>query len=130
LRDLRDTIDNPRFREVLTAMTEDMEGGKVLSQCMVAHPEVFDNVFVSLVRAGEQTGRMPEVFESLASALKWQDELTSQTKRLLIYPAMVLAVVIAVIGRNSSTAVSMRIKRNRSLAQPRPARRQRTPSPN
>jgi len=98
LRDLRDTIDHPRFREVLTAMTEDMEGGKVLSQCMAAHPEVFDNVFVSLVKAGEQTGRMPEVFESLAAALKWQDELASQTKRLLIYPTMVLAVVIAVIG--------------------------------
>ena len=98
LRDLRDTIDNPRFREVLTAMTEDMEGGKVLSQCMLAHPDVFDSVFVSLVRAGEQTGRMSEVFESLSSALKWQDELASQTKRLLIYPAMVLMVVIAVIG--------------------------------
>jgi type IV pilus assembly protein PilC len=97
LRDLRDTIDSPRFREVLTAMTEDMEGGKVLSQCMSAHPEVFDNVFVSLVKAGEQTGRMPEVFESLASALKWQDELASQTKRLLIYPAMVLTVVVGVI---------------------------------
>jgi type IV pilus assembly protein PilC len=98
LRDLRDTIDNPRFREVLTAMTEDMEGGKVLSQCMSAHPEVFNNVFVSLVRAGEQTGRMPEVFASLAAALKWQDELVSQTKRLLIYPTMVLAVVFAVIA--------------------------------
>jgi type IV pilus assembly protein PilC len=98
LRDLRDTIDSPRFREVLTAMTEDMEGGKVLSQCMASHPEVFDNVFISLVKAGEQTGRMPEVFESLATALKWQDELASQTKRLLIYPAMVLAVVIAVIA--------------------------------
>lgn len=98
LRDLRDTIDQPRFRDVLTALTEDMEGGKVLSQCMAAHPGVFDNVFVSLVRAGEQTGRMPEVFASLAAALKWQDELASQTKRLLIYPAMVLAVVIAVIA--------------------------------
>ncbi|HEX6002910.1 MAG TPA: type II secretion system F family protein, partial [Burkholderiales bacterium] len=98
LRDLRDTIDNPRFREVLTAMTEDMEGGKVLSQCMSAHPEVFNNVFVSLVRAGEQTGRMPEVFASLAAALKWQDELVSQTKRLLIYPTMVLVVVAAVIA--------------------------------
>jgi type IV pilus assembly protein PilC len=98
LRDLRDTIDSPRFREVLTAMTEDMEGGKVLSQCMASHPEVFDNVFISLVKAGEQTGRMPEVFENLAAALKWQDELASQTKRLLIYPAMVLAVVMAVIA--------------------------------
>ena len=98
LRDLRDTLDNPRFREVLTVMSEDMEGGKVMSQCMATHPEVFDNVFVSLVRAGEQTGQLAEVFKSLADSLKWQDELASQTKRLLIYPAMVLLVVIGVIG--------------------------------
>ncbi len=48
LRDMRDSIENPRFRDVLTVMTEDMEGGRVLSQCMANHPDVFDNVFVSL----------------------------------------------------------------------------------
>jgi type IV pilus assembly protein PilC len=97
LRDLRNSIEGPRFREVLTVMIEDMEGGKVLSQCMAAHPETFDKVFVSLVGAGEATGRLPEVFQSLGESLKWQDELASQTKRLLIYPAMVLLVVIAVV---------------------------------
>ena len=97
LRDLRDTSDNPRFREVLTSMTEDMEGGRVLSQCTAAHPGVFDNVFTSLLRAGEQSGRIAEVFENLATSLKWQDELASQTKRLLIYPAMVLVVVLGVM---------------------------------
>ena len=97
LRDLRNTIDTPRFRDVLTVMIEDMEGGKVLSQCMATHPDVFDKVFVSLVGAGEQTGRLPEVFQSLAESLKWQDELASQTRRLLIYPAMVMLVVVAVV---------------------------------
>jgi len=97
LRDLRDTMENPRFREVLTTMCEDMESGKVLSQCMAAHPETFDKVFVSLIRAGEQTGRVAEVFKNLADALKWQDELASQTKKLLIYPAMVLVVVTGVV---------------------------------
>jgi type IV pilus assembly protein PilC len=97
LRDLRDSVDSPRFRDVLTVMTEDMEGGKVLSQCMTSHPEVFDGVFVSLIRAGEQSGRLAEVFESLSSSLKWQDELASQTKRLLMYPALVLVVVSAVV---------------------------------
>ena len=97
LRDLRDTIENPRFREVLTSMIEDMEGGKVLSQCMAAQPETFDKVFVSLVGAGEQTGRLPEVFQSLGESLKWQDELASQTKRLLIYPMVVMVVVLAVV---------------------------------
>ncbi len=97
LRDLRDSSDNARFREVLTSMTEDMEGGRVLSQCTAAHPSVFDNVFTSLLRAGEQSGRLAEVFENLAASLRWQDELASQTKRLLIYPAMVLVVVLAVV---------------------------------
>ena len=97
LRDLRNSIENPRFREILTVMIEDMEGGRVLSQCMAAQPETFDKVFVSLVAAGEQTGRLPEVFQSLAESLKWQDELASQTKRLLIYPSMVMLVVFAVV---------------------------------
>ncbi|HEX2825716.1 MAG TPA: type II secretion system F family protein [Burkholderiales bacterium] len=97
LRDLRNSLENPRFREILTIMIEDMEGGKVLSQCMAAHPEVFDKVFVSLVGAGEQTGRLPEVFAQLAESLKWQDELASQTKRLLIYPVMVMIVVTGVV---------------------------------
>lgn len=97
LRDLRNSIENPRFREVLTVMIEDMEGGKVLSQCMAAHPETFDKVFVSLVAAGEATGRLPEVFQNLAESLKWQDELASQTRRLLIYPAMVMLVVTGVV---------------------------------
>jgi type IV pilus assembly protein PilC len=97
LRDLRNSVENPRFREVLTVMIEDMEGGKVLSQCMSAQPETFDKVFVSLVGAGEATGRLPEVFQSLAESLKWQDELASQTRRLMIYPSMVLLVVTAVV---------------------------------
>src|SRR5688572_8698029 len=97
LRDMRDSIDNPRFRDVLTAMTEDMEGGKVLSQCMAAHPETFDTVFASLVRAGEQTGQLPEIFKNLADNLRWLDELISQTRRLLILPLLTLAVVLAVL---------------------------------
>jgi type IV pilus assembly protein PilC len=97
LRDMRNSIENPRFRDVLTAMTEDMEGGRVLSQCMANHPDVFDNVFVSLVRAGEQSGQLPEIFKNLADNIKWLDELISQTRRLMIYPIMTLVVVLAVL---------------------------------
>lgn len=97
LRDLRDSLDNLRFREVLSSMIEDMEGGRVLSQAMAQHPQVFDRILISLVRAGEQAGRLTEVFQSLGETLKWQDELASQTKRLLMYPAMVLVVVLGVM---------------------------------
>ncbi len=97
IRDLRDSIESPRFREVLTTLLEDMEGGRVLSQTMSQHPYVFNKVFVSLIRAGEQSGRLTEVFENLGNTLKWQDELASQTKQLLMYPALVLVVVTGVM---------------------------------
>jgi type IV pilus assembly protein PilC len=97
LRDLRDGMEGPRFREILTTVIEDMEGGKVLSQCLAAHPDVFSAVFVSLVRAGEIAGTLPEVFESLGASLRWQDELASMTKRLMIYPSLVLLVVSTVV---------------------------------
>jgi len=97
LRDLRNGTDNPRFREILSSVLEDIEGGKMLSQGLAGFPQVFSPVFVSLIRAGEQAGRLTEVFESMAKALKWQDELVSQTRKLLIYPAVVSVVVLAVV---------------------------------
>ncbi|MGH8750118.1 MAG: type II secretion system F family protein [Burkholderiales bacterium] len=96
LRDLRDTLDNPRFREIVSSLLEDMEGGKMLSQTLAAQPHVFSPIFVSLVKAGEQAGRLTEVFENLATTLKWQDELIGQTRRLMLYPILVLVVIIAV----------------------------------
>ena len=69
----------------------------MLSQGLAGFPQVFSPVFVSLIRAGEQTGRLVEVFENLGKALKWHDELVSQTRKLLMYPAFVLVVVMAVV---------------------------------
>ncbi|MEO8163775.1 MAG: type II secretion system F family protein [Betaproteobacteria bacterium] len=97
LRDLREGMENPRFREILTSVLEDIEGGKTLSQALNAFPRVFNTVFVSLIRAGELSGTLTEVFENLGATLKWQYELVSQTRRLLVYPAMVFVVVMGVL---------------------------------
>jgi len=97
LVDLRDSTVNPHLREVIGGIVSEVEGGKQFSQALASHPKVFSNVFVSLVRAGEQTGKLPEVFENLATTLKWQDELISQTKRLLAYPMFVMVVVLGAI---------------------------------
>lgn len=97
LMDLRDSTANPQLREVIGAVVSEVEGGKQLSQALSSHPKVFGDVFISLIRAGEQTGKLPEVFDNLASTLKWQDELISQTKRLLAYPAFVMVVVLGAI---------------------------------
>jgi type IV pilus assembly protein PilC len=96
LSDLRDSLDNPRFREVLADLIESVEGGKTLSQSLAAHPKVFDNVFISLVKAGEETGNLSDVLHNLTESLKWQDELAAQTKKLLMYPAFMGTVVILV----------------------------------
>jgi type IV pilus assembly protein PilC len=91
-------MENPRLREILTSVVEDMEGGRMLSQCLGQHPAIFNNVFVSLVRAGEQSGQMTEVLENLGITLRMQDELAAQTRRLLVYPSVVLLVVLAVMA--------------------------------
>src|SRR5712671_5709163 len=96
LVDLRESVENPRFREVVSGMVEAIEGGRSLSQALAEFPEVFSKVFVSLIRAGEQTGKLPEVLRSLSESLKWEDELAAQTKKLLMYPAFVGSVVLLV----------------------------------
>ena len=97
LNDLRDTTTNPRFREVVSSIVEDLEGGKLFSEALAAYPRIFDRVFVSLIRAGEETGGLPDILLNLTESLKWQDELIAKTKQLLTYPAIVSVVVTAVI---------------------------------
>jgi len=96
LVDLRDSLENPRFREVISGLIEAIQGGRNLSQSLAEYPEVFSKVFVSLVRSGEQTGRLPEVLKSLTESLKWDDELAAQTKKLIMYPAFVGGIVLLV----------------------------------
>ena len=96
LVDLRDSVENPRFKEVVGGLVESIQGGRNLSQALADFPEVFGKVFVSLVRSGEQTGKLPEVLQSLTETLKWEDELAAQTKKMLMYPAFVGSTVLMV----------------------------------
>src|SRR3954470_11973399 len=96
LTDLRDSVENARFKEVVAGLIESIEGGRSLSQALAEFPEVFGKVFVSLVRSGEQTGKLADVLRSLTETLKWEDELSAQTKKLMIYPAFVGSIVLLV----------------------------------
>lgn len=95
LDDLRDSLENRHFCEVVAGLGESIAGGKTLSQAMAERPRVFDRVMVGLVRAGETSGRLPEVMAGLVESLKWQDELAAHSRRLLIYPAFMAVVVLA-----------------------------------
>ena len=97
LVDLRDSVDNQVFREVISAITQSIEAGKTLSQSLAEHPKVFDEVFAQLIRAGEEAGQLPDVLKNITENIKWQDELAAQTKKILIYPTFVGIVVIGVV---------------------------------
>lgn len=97
LNDLRESSNNPYFQKVLGAVSAEVEGGKMLSQALAQHPGVFSDVFVSLIEAGEHTGQLPAVLNNLFNTIRWQDELMSQTKKLLAYPAFVAVVVMLAV---------------------------------
>ena len=96
LTDLRDSAENQRFRAVIAGLVEGIEGGQSLSQALAEFPDVFDKVFIGLVRVGEQTGKLPEVLKSLTEQMKWEDELAAQTRRVLLYPLFV-GVIVALV---------------------------------
>lgn len=96
LTDLRDSVETLRVREVVSGLIESIEGGNNLSQALAEQPEIFDEVFVSLIRCGEQAGKLPEVLRRLCEQLRWEDELAAQTRKLMLYPVFVGGLVMAV----------------------------------
>ncbi len=98
LVDLRDSVEDKRLREVIAGMIESIEGGKNLSGAMEEFPQVFDSVFVNLIRAGEFSGQVGAVLTQITETLKWQDEQAAQVKKLLMYPSFVGLVIILVMA--------------------------------
>lgn len=96
LADLRDSMEEATFREIIANLVGSIESGKKLSQAMAEHPNAFDKITISLTKAGEDSGRLVDVFNHLTVSLKWQDEMASQTKSMMIYPAFVGTVVLGI----------------------------------
>lgn len=87
--------ENPALREKLTELLDDIQGGASISEAMNRHPAVFSKFFVSMVRSGEESGKLDEVFSYLAAYLERNFELASKAKSALVYP---IFVVVAFIG--------------------------------
>ena len=75
LADVRDSTESAKLRDILTGVYESVKGGTVLSDALSAYPKEFDDVFVGLVKAGEKTGDMSEVYHHLSEHFKWTYEL-------------------------------------------------------
>ncbi|ANQ83940.1 general secretion pathway protein F [Azoarcus olearius] len=97
LRDLGEGNATPAARpwdDIATAL----EGGDTLSDACAARADLFDEVFVSLLRAGEQAGRLPAVLHHLAATLERSAQVAAHLRRMSIYPTFVLAVLAVAAG--------------------------------
>lgn len=97
LADLRDGEENPTFRDIVTGIIEAIEGGNSFSQALAMYPKIFDEVFVSLIRVGERSGKMSEVLVDITETLKWQDELLSKARKIMMYPLVIGSLVFSVV---------------------------------
>jgi len=98
LQDLVDGLSHAGLRETLVVVLQAVRDGSSLSAALSAFPDVFDEVFVGLVRSGEASGRQGEIFGKLAANLKWQDELSAQVVKLLMYPLFTTLVLFGVVA--------------------------------
>ncbi len=88
--------NNPRLKDMLTAIKVDIEGGSSLSEAINKFPAYFDELYVNLVRAGESAGVLDVVLDTIASYKENLEELKGKIKKALFYPAAVIAVAIIV----------------------------------
>ena len=95
---LASEVDNKLLSEILTAVSDDLQGGSPISKALERHPKVFSSFYVNMVRAGEESGKLSTTFGYLADYLDRTYEVTSKAKNALIYPAFVITVFFAVMG--------------------------------
>lgn len=88
---------NPQIRRKLLVITDDIKGGLSISDAMEKHPELFSTFYVSMIKAGEESGKLSETFLYLADYLERTYELVSKTKNALVYPAFVITSFLGVV---------------------------------
>jgi type IV pilus assembly protein PilC len=97
LQTLEDQSEDEMLQEALEGVRSDVEAGASLAQAMERQPKVFDRLFRSMVRSGEQSGRLEEALERVANHLEKMDGLRRQVRSALMYPAFVFGVALLVM---------------------------------
>lgn len=98
LRTVQEQTTNKRMQEIVQEIISDVEGGKSLSDSFAKHPEAFNKVYVALVAAGETSGTMDESLKRLAAQQEKDAAMMSKIRGAMMYPSIVLAVIILVVG--------------------------------
>ncbi len=98
LRTLLEQTQNKRLISIINGIITSVEGGSSLSAAFAKYPDVFNDVYVSLVAAGEASGTLDDAMERIASQQEKDAELLSKVRGALVYPAIVLGVIVGVIA--------------------------------
>lgn len=96
LEELKSSLENPNLKEIMQSIYQEVDAGESFSQALMPYKNVFSEVYISLVAAGENSGNLTTMLANLAAMLKWEDELASKTKKVMIYPAILVVVITAV----------------------------------
>ncbi len=96
MRTLAGQTDNPAFAKIITEVSDDLEGGTSLSAAFAAHPKLFSQFYVKLVRSGEVSGRLQQSLLYLADYLERNQAIGSKVRNALAYPVFVIFAMIAV----------------------------------
>ncbi|MFM2374663.1 MAG: hypothetical protein RLZZ234_658 [Candidatus Parcubacteria bacterium] len=94
---LASEAENPLMRRILTQVSDDIQGGSAISAALAQHPDVFSTFYVSMVKAGEEAGKLNEVFMYLADYLDRTYEVMSKARNAMIYPIFVIVTFLAVM---------------------------------
>jgi len=96
LQTLEEQEEPGRFKDVLSAITEDVTSGESFSEALAAHPLVFDKLFINMVRAGEAGGFLAEILERLADYMERSAALRRKVKAAMLYPSVVITIALLI----------------------------------
>lgn len=96
LQILKDQVSNKILQETIGGCLLDLEEGKPFSASIAKYPEIFSPVYISLVKAGEESGLLDKVFLRLATNLEKQQKLKNKVRGALVYPIIVITLMIIV----------------------------------
>lgn len=91
-----DALDNPSMKELVLKLKADIEAGSTFEQALRKHPRYFDDLFCSLVGAGEQSGALETMLERVATYKEKSELLKAKIKKALKYPIAVIVVAVIV----------------------------------
>ncbi len=94
---LHHQMRDARFSEIINDVMVNLRNGRAFSSCLQDHPQAFPDIYIALVRAGEESGRLKELLASLTVYHRKQDEISQKVRGALTYPAFMLVVGIGTV---------------------------------